>query len=167
MRTRGVASQKLYTEDELKKHKKGKEYVARELAKQESLTEYTQLNPEVPRHLNYFAKQEWEKITPLLMELPIAQHDLNLVENWCLLYSQRRKLQREIDTMGEVIYVKDDEGNIKSMKKNPAFDMIHSVIREQRMLASQLGLTISSRLELSTGSDEVEEDEFMKLLKGG
>ena len=42
-----------------------------------------------------------------------------------------------------------------------------STIKEMRMIANQLGMTMSSRLEFATPDEEKEEDEFMRLIKGG
>src|SRR5699024_6907879 len=165
---KGKPTKKLHTEERLKAHKKGKEYVAQELARQEKMHEYPQLDAsKIPSNLDYFGKQQWKVIIPLLNQLPIAEHDRNLVESWCILYSQRRKLQRELDKNGEIITTYNDEGEIKNVRKNPAFDMLLATVKEMRMIANQLGLTVSSRLSMIEPEEEEAEDEFLKLIKGG
>lgn len=165
---RGKPSKRIYTEDELKAQKRGKEYVAQELARQEKMNEYPQLDPKkIPSNLDYFGKQQWKAIVPLLNQLPIAEHDRNLVETWCILYSQRRKLQRELDKNGEVITIYNEDGEVQNVRKNPAFDMLLATVKEMRMIAAQLGLTVSSRLSMIEPDEEEEEDEFLKIIKGG
>src|SRR5699024_9705551 len=138
-----------YSEDELKKHKKGKDYVAKQLAKQEAMTGYTQLDVDkVPPSLDYHGKKQWKRIVPLLNELPIAEHDRDLVENWCLLYSNRRKLQQDVQKNGAIIMQEDEEGNIISRKKNPSFSAFMEVVKEMRSLSGKLGLSVDSRLDM-------------------
>ena len=163
---RGKPSRKIYTEDELKKHKKGKGHVAKELARQEKMNEYPKLDVDkVPSNLDYFGKQQWKVIVPLLNQLPIAEHDRNLVESWCILYSKRRKLQRELDKNGEVITTYNEDGTVKNIRKNPAFEMLLATVKEMRMIASQLGLTVSSRLSMVEPDTEEEQDVFLELIK--
>src|SRR5699024_471620 len=163
---RGKPSRKIYTEDELKKHKKGKGHVAKELARQEKMNEYPKLDVDkVPSNLHYFGKQQWKVIVPLLNQLPIAEHDRNLVEYWCILYSKRRKLQRELDKNGEVITTYNEDGTVKNIRKNPAFEMLLATVKEMRMIASQLGLTVSSRLSMVEPDTEEEQDVFLELIK--
>src|SRR5699024_11067390 len=145
---------------------KGKSYVAKELAKQETLNGYTQLDVEdVPSHLDYFGKQQWKRIVPLLNELPIAEHDRDLVENWCMLYSNRRKLQRDVQKNGPIIMEEDEEGNIISRKRNPSFSAFMEVVKEMRSLSGKLGLSVDSRLDMVQPEEKEEEDHFLKLLK--
>lgn len=145
---RGKPSRGLYTEDELKKHKKGKEYVAKKLAEQESLEKHEQLDVNnIPGDLGYYGKKEWKRIIPLLNELPIAELDRELIETYCMLHEVRKR------------YLKGDS----EMK----YSEFLSTVKEQRMIANQLGMTMSSRLELAVPDEAKEEDEFMKLIKGG
>ena len=165
---KGKPSRGLYTEEELKKHKKGKEYVAKELAKQESLNEYDQLQVKpIPNHLDYYAKQEWKRIIPLLQQLPIAELDRQLIESYCQMHAYKRRLQKDIEKFGQSINYYDADGNLTSRRANPDYNAFLSTVKEIRMIANQLGMTINSRLELAVPDEEKEEDEFMKLIKGG
>lgn len=165
---RGKPSRGLYSEEELKKHKKGKDYVARELAKQESLNDYKniELKP-IPSHLDYYGKQEWKRIIPLLQELPIAELDRQMIESYCQLHAYKRRLQQDIDKHSTVLTFYDKDGNITNRRANPTYNQFLATVKEIRMIANQLGMTINSRLELAVPDVDKEEDEVLKLLRGG
>lgn len=164
---RGKPSRGLYTEEELKKHKKGKDHVAKELAKQDTLNKYDQLQVKpIPSHLDYYGKQEWKRIIPLLQQLPIAELDRQMIESYCQLHGYKRRLQKDIQEFGEVTNFYDNEGNLVNRRINPSYNAYLSTVKEIRMIANQLGMTINSRLDLANPDQEEEEDEILKLLKG-
>lgn len=164
---RGKPTRGFYSEDELKKHKKGKGYVAKKLAEQETLKEHEQLQADrIPSHLCYYGKKEWKRIIPLLKQLPIAELDRELIETYCMLHGSRRRLEKDIQKNGETTEFYDENGNLESIKKNPSYDLLLSTVKELRMIANQLGMTMNSRLELAVPEQEKEEDEILKLLKG-
>lgn len=164
---RGKPSRGLYTEEELKKHKKGKSHIAKELAKQETLNDYVSIDVKpIPNHLDYYAKQEWKRVIPLLQELPIAELDRQLIESYCQLHGYKRRLQKDIEKHGTSISYYDNDGNLVSRRANPDYNQFLSTIKEIRMIANQLGMTINSRLELAVPEEGKEEDEILKLLKG-
>lgn len=144
---RGKPSRGLYSEEELKNHKKGKNYVAKKLAEQETLNNYDQLEAEqIPSDLGYYGKKEWKRIIPLLKQLPIAELDRELIETYCMLHEVRKR------------FLKGDS-DIK-------YSEFLSTIKELRMIANQLGMTMNSRLSLAVPDEDKEEDEILKLLKG-
>lgn len=164
---RGKPSRGFYNKDELKKHKKGKDYVAKKLAEQETLKDHEQLQADrIPSHLCYYGKKEWKRIIPLLKQLPIAELDRELIETYCMLHGSRRRLEKDVQKNGETVAVYTEEGELTGIKKNPAYDMLLSTVKELRMIANQLGMTMNSRLELAVPEQEKEEDEILKLLKG-
>lgn len=164
---RSKPSRGLYTEKELKKHKKGKDHIARELARQDTLNDYESIEVKpIPSHLDYYGKQEWKRIIPLLQQLPIAELDRQMIESYCQLHAYKRRLQADIEKHGTSINYYDSEGNLTSRRANPDYNQYLSTIKEIRMIANQLGMTINSRLELAVPDDEQEEDEVLKLLKG-
>ncbi|MCC2248846.1 phage terminase small subunit P27 family [Virgibacillus sp. AGTR] len=164
---RGKPSRGLYSEEELKKHKKGKDHIAKELAKQDTLNDYDQLQVKpIPSHLDYYGKQEWKRIIPLLQQLPIAELDRQMIESYCQLHGYKRRLQKDIQEFGEVTNFYDDKGNLTNRRINPSYNAYLSTVKEIRMIANQLGMTINSRLQLAIPEQEKEEDEILKLLKG-
>lgn len=165
---RGKPSRGFYTKEELKSHKKGKDYVAKELARQETLNDYENINIKpIPSHLDYYGKREWKRIIPLLQQLPIAELDRQMIESYCQLHAYKRRLQTDIDEHGTVVTFYDGDGNMTNRRANPAYNQFLQTVKEIRMIANQLGMTINSRLELAVPDDDQEEDEVLKLLKGG
>lgn len=164
---RGKPSRGLYTEKELKNHKKGKDHIAKELAKQESLNDYEQIKVKpIPSHLDYYGKQEWKRVIPLLKQLPIAELDRQMIESYCQLHAYKRRLQIDIGKFGTSINYYNDDGNLTSRRANPDYNQYLSTVKEIRMIANQLGMTINSRLELTIPDEGQEEDEVLKLLRG-
>src|SRR5699024_7826021 len=145
---KGKPTRKYYTEEELKKHKKGKEYIARKLAEQESLETHEQLSADkVQGDLGYYAKKEWKRIIPLLKEPPIAELYRESIETYCMLHEARKRCLKVDSEM--------------------RYSEFLSTMKEMRMIANQLGMTMSSRLEFATPDEEKEEDEIMRLIKDG
>ncbi|RST59699.1 phage terminase small subunit P27 family [Siminovitchia terrae] len=164
---RGKPSRRLHSKDDLKKHKKGKDHVAKEIARQDTLNDYDQLQVKpIPSHLCYYGKQEWKRIIPLLQQLPIAELDRQMIESYCQLHGFKRRLQKDIQEFGEVTNFYDEDGNLTNRRINPSYNAYLSTVKEIRMIANQLGMTINSRLELAIPDGEKEEDEILKLLKG-
>lgn len=165
---KGKPSRGIYSEEELKKHKKGKDYIAQKTAEQKSLEKYEQIGVEpVPSKLCRYGKREWRRIIPLLQQLPIAELDRELIESYCILHGSRRRLQEDVKKNGETYEIYDENGVLCNIRRNPSYDMLLSTVKELRMIANQLGMTINSRLELAAPEEKTEEDEIMKLLKGG
>ncbi len=159
---------KIYTKEELEGHKLGKDYVARKLAEQETLGNYDDLDADnIPSHLCYFGKKEWKRIIPLLKQLPIAELDRELIEDYCILHGNSRRLNRDIQKDGTSIKEYDEDGNLINSRRNPDYDIWLQTVRESRMIQNLLGMTMSSRLDLAIPDPENEEDEVLKLLKGG
>lgn len=164
---RGKPSRGLHSKEDLQKQKKGKSHVAKELARQDTLNEYDQLQVKpIPSHLDYYAKQEWKRIVPLLQQLPIAELDRQLIESYCQMHAYKRRLQKDIEKFGQSINYYNSDGNLTSRRANPDYNAFLSTVKEIRMIANQLGMTINSRLELAVPEDDKEEDEVLKLLKG-
>lgn len=144
---RGKTTRTMHTKEDLKKHKKGKEYIANRLAEQESMSKYTMIDiNDVPESLNERGIKKWNDLIPLLHELPIAELDRDLVASFCEVHQDRIGYR-----LGE---------------NDMTYNQYLSLVKETRMLANQLGMTMSSRLELTTADEDTEEDEITKLLKG-
>src|SRR5699024_2958710 len=120
----------------------------------------------IPSHLDYYGKQEWKRIIPLLQELPIAELDRQMIESYCQLHAYKRRLQIDIAEFGMSINYYDEYGNLSSRRANPDYNAYLSTVKEIRMIANQLGMTINSRLELAVPEEDEKEDEVLKLLKG-
>lgn len=145
---RGKPPKRVYTQDELKKHKKGKEYVSKKLAEQEAMEEYSMLDiNDVPESLGDCGMDKWFELVPLLHELPVAELDKGLITAYCSLY--------------------EDFVGYRTGELDISYNQFLSIVKEMRMLSGQLGMTMSSRLDLVTPDAETEQDAFMELIKGG
>jgi P27 family predicted phage terminase small subunit len=104
---------------------------------------------------------------PLLKELPIAELDLTLIASYCQLYAHWRQLNNDINKNGQVIVYTNKDGEETSRKLNPAFNAMMNVQKELRAVCGQLGMTVNSRMQLVIPEENDEEDEFLKVLRGG
>lgn len=129
---------------------------------EEKLNELTPLQNEPPEHLDDLAKEEYYRITELLVELPIASLDLSLVSTYCQTYSNYIKATEEIKTHGLV--VETERGTKLSSYYTVQRDCTDRLIS----LSNKLGLSIDSRMKIMTPKNEVKEDDpFGDMLNNG
>lgn len=131
-------------------------------ATEEKLNELTPLQNEPPEHLDDLAKEEYYRITELLVELPIASLDLSLVSTYCQTYSNYIKATEQIKTHGLV--VETERGTKLSSYYTVQRDCTDRLIS----LSNKLGLSIDSRMKIMTPKNEVKEDDpFGDMLNNG
>lgn len=131
-------------------------------ATEEKLNELTPLQNEPPEHLDDLAKEEYYRITELLVELPIADLDLSLVSTYCQTYSNYIKATEQIKTHGLV--VETERGTKLSSYYTVQRDCTDRLIS----LSNKLGLSIDSRMKIMTPKNEVKEDDpFGDMLNNG
>ena len=131
-------------------------------ATEEKLNELTPLQNEPPEHLDDLAKEEYYRITELLVELPIASLDLSLVMAYCQTYSNYIKATEQIKTHGLV--VETERGTKLSSYYTVQRDCTDRLIS----LSNKLGLSIDSRMRIMTPKNDVKEDDpFGDMLNNG
>ena len=131
-------------------------------ATEEKLNELTPLQNEPPEHLDDLAKEEYYRITELLVELPIASLDLSLVSTYCQTYSNYIKATEQIKTHGLV--VETERGTKLSSYYTVQRDCTDRLIS----LSNKLGLSIDSRMKIMTPKNDVKEDDpFWDMLNNG
>lgn len=131
-------------------------------ATEEKLNELTPLQNEPPEHLDNLAKEEYYRITELLVELPIASLDLSLVSTYCQTYSNYIKATEQIKTHGLV--VETERGTKLSSYYTVQRDCTDRLIS----LSNKLGLSIDSRMKIMTPKNDVKEDDpFGDMLNNG
>lgn len=131
-------------------------------ATEEKLNELTPLQNEPPEHLDDLAKEEYYRITELLVELPIASLDLSLVSTYCQTYSNYIKATEQIKTHGLV--VETERGTKLSSYYTVQRDCTDRLIS----LSNKLGLSIDSRMRIMTPKNDVKEDDpFGDMLNNG
>nr|WP_250621868.1 phage terminase small subunit P27 family [Bacillus subtilis] len=106
------------------------------------------------------AKNEWRRIYPHIINLPISELDSTLLAIYCNSYAQYREAMADIAKDGQVMFEKNSRGETVK-KKNPSVDIMNSMSKEIRGIAGQLGLSLDSRLRIvGLDSDSEEDDEF-------
>lgn len=151
---------KLTTVDSNDKWKKSKEEIAQRQAEEAKLNEFEKLNSEPPEGLDTIAKNEWDRVIPLLQELPIAKLDLAMVENYCVLYSQMRHFNKVFKDYRKKASEDPDADN----RTNKAFGNYVKASSELRNVCNNLGMTIDSRLKIVVPNEKEMEDPIMSVL---
>lgn len=144
------ASSKHYTKDELEEKQK----------QEEVLYTFEPLDfSNIPKKLDKLAKAEWKRLGLIVdtRNLPISELDRSIVVNYCVYVSVSERAREQLLTEPLTI-----DG-----RKNPIIDVLNGANKELKSLASQLGLTIDSRMRIKNPTTEVntEDDPFGKMLK--
>lgn len=109
--------------------------------KENGLEQFEKINvKDTPKNLTDKAKVEWNRIVPLLEQLPIASLDYSLIRKYCELVDINDDLYDQINTNGVV----DPDTN----KKSGAFMAYMESLKELRSICGSLGMTIDSRMRL-------------------
>lgn len=134
-----------------------KKQLSERRAKEAALMSLQGLDIQPPEWLDKNGKAEYERIVPLLQSLPIASLDQTLVALYCRFYSLYLEASQDLEEYG----VMDAEAR----KANPAFNILIKASSEIRLIASQLGMTIDSRMRMVTPEVVEEHDPFRALLE--
>lgn len=102
--------------------------------------------PPAPQHLDAFAREEWRRIMPqLIARRIITKADLGGLEDLCAFRGiVRRIAQQQADAGGQI------DGKL--------FGVQHRAAMAARMLASEYGLSPTSRSRLGTATPEDDDD---------
>lgn len=144
------ASSKHYTKEELE--------IKQE--QEEILYTFEPLNfKKYPKNLDKLARNEWKRLATIVdsRNLPISELDRAIVTNYCMYVSISERAREQIN----------EEPLTIDGKKNQIIDVLNGANKELKSLASQLGLTIDSRMRIKNPTTEAntEDDPFTKMLK--
>lgn len=110
-------------------------------ATEEALGQLTELKDTAPEWLDKTAKKEWNRILPLIRELPVAALDLALLSMYCQTYSNyinaTKQLEKEMVTVTE-----------RGTKLSSFYTIQRDSITAMNSIAPKLGLTVESRLKI-------------------
>ncbi|KRM94827.1 hypothetical protein FC24_GL000116 [Loigolactobacillus rennini DSM 20253] len=98
----------------------------------------------VPRGLTRNAKKEWQRVVPLLEQLPIADLDYSLIRKYCEIVDLNDRLYKDMSKEQGIDGAVDPESN----RKTGAFMAYMDTLKELRSICSDLGMTIDSRMRL-------------------
>lgn len=122
-----------------KAHLSRAERLERELMKEE-LEEYPMLNEKAPTYLKGEALKEWKRIIPLLKEdVPVSELDYSLLAAYCSATGTVVDCQKELNKSGLIV-----EG-----KTNPIIRVQSQAIKDMRMLANTLGISLDGRMKVA------------------
>ncbi len=110
--------------------------------------------PSAPKWFGVFAKLEWKRIMPPLVERRIlTEADMGSVENYCVTTGRIREIEQQIALGGGLIDPK-------------LFRMQDQAMKTARQLAAELGLTPVSRSRPAVRNDSLDDEEELGVLFG-
>ncbi|MFI3078993.1 phage terminase small subunit P27 family [Streptococcus sp. 2021WUSS124] len=114
-----------------------------------------------PAHFNDIAKAEYRRVIKGLRMLPIRNLDRAVLESYCTWYAVYKEVSQKIDELGLVIYDED-----KGWISNPLILTLEKATTNIRMTASQLGLTVDSRMKMFTPKKEEKKESLFDKFGG-
>ena len=105
---------------------------------------YKLLQNSPPNRLSGVAKAEWKRIVPDLKNLPVRAVDRAMVEQYCFWYSQFVDLSNQVDALSS-----DDLDT-----KITLLNTLDKVSKNVRNAASEIGLTVDSRMRMNVPKKE-------------
>jgi P27 family predicted phage terminase small subunit len=100
--------------------------------------------PDCPEHLDDIAKQEWGRVAPILQAAGILKvTDRAVLAAYCDVYSRWVAATKQIKRFGTVMKTKSGY-----VAQSPYLNIVIGSLDQMRKLASELGLTPSSRSRL-------------------
>ncbi len=117
---------------------------------------------------NKVAKSEFKRIAAELMKIGvITSLDINSLANYCVAFSKYKEAVEAMEGQPLVVEHTARNGNI-NLVENPLIKIQLKYSDEMKKLASELGLTINSRLKIASAKveKEKEEDPLLSILNG-
>ncbi|MGQ5519112.1 phage terminase small subunit P27 family [Enterococcus gallinarum] len=134
---------KLTLLDNNKKHLTKDEVEDRKSAEKLAGDGLVEMQITAPNHMNSIAKQEYKRVVGDLQKLPLRNLDRAMLENYCLWYSVFKETSQKLTEQGNIL--DDGEGNYE---ENPLIKTLEKATKNIKSTASELGLTVDSRLRL-------------------
>lgn len=137
----------------------GKEAIEERRKEEEALTEFESISLIAPPWMEGDAKEEYERIVPLLKKLPIASLDMASVVMYCDFFAKYKQASQSVDEQGSTITQTDARGNEKVIV-NPQYTIMSDASRQVRSLSGGLGMTIDSRMRIVVPKKDEVKDPF-------
>lgn len=113
-------------------------------AAEKALNDLQELENTPPEWLDATAKEEYNRIYPLLQELPVKSIDLALVSAYCQAYSDHQRASVELRS-GETVTFTE-----RGSKVNPWHRVKIDSFNVMNSIAPKLGMSIDSRMKIFT-----------------
>jgi P27 family predicted phage terminase small subunit len=105
--------------------------------------------PEMPTDLKGVARQEWNRLTPVLEKMGVlTTADGPALAAYCKLHALALQASAAVEKYGIVI-AKVDEVGVSTLKKNPAVSIFNECSRLIRAFMQEFGLTPASRTKVA------------------
>ena len=125
----------------------------RPLNESEPKPEATDEGLEAPEFLNKVAREEWNRIVPIMRNLGVMTDvDTGIMIGYCQAYATLRKAIEDIEKYGLVYQPNEDK---PYLQQTPFLSIANKAMTQMRKHASELGLTPSARARLSVGDGRV------------
>lgn len=121
--------------------------------------------PRAPDWLSPVARQEWERIVPRLAAIGLlTMVDGFALEGFCVSYGHWVEHERIIARTGTV-YSPSNKKNSKYLQQVPHVSIAQKYLALARMFATELGLSPSARVGLTTHNDVEPDSPLEKMLQ--
>lgn len=121
--------------------------------------------PDPPWHLDYYAKKEWERAGPILIEAGLLTHaDLSLFSDYCRVHAYVIRIDRKIREGNELDLEFMTETGYR--QKTPVVGMIDDFINLKCKLANKLGLSPSDRAKIEVEPKKDDSPTIEEILNG-
>lgn len=145
-------ARKLTLLDSNKKHLTKDEIADRKQAEKLASDGFSEMQTTAPNHLNSVAKQEYKRVVKDIQKLPLRNLDRALLENYCLWYSVFKETSKKLSEEGMTVI--EDEMSVE----HPLIKTLEKATKNIKSTASELGLTVDSRLRLYLPKKEKKEE---------
>jgi P27 family predicted phage terminase small subunit len=123
-----------------------------------------------PKYLNKVARQEWNRVAPLLLEQnTLLAIDRSLLASYCQFFSHWIASEADLARNGLVINVSSQTRTGSTVKpvQNPALRNSVAAHRQMLQVSSKFGISPIDRDKVNVSPDAGTEDELDKFLNGG
>lgn len=159
-----MAGRKFTVVENNKKNFTKEEKKQRETIQEKASADIKNLQKSAPKHLNPVARYEYERVWEDLQTLPVKNLDRVTLELYCTWYAIYREAEEKIKRDGifmKVPYMnetKEEDGTVtkeviyyeETSRKNPAISIMNDASSNIVRCASNLGLTVDSRMRIYT-----------------
>ncbi|MGV3027885.1 phage terminase small subunit P27 family [Streptococcus hyovaginalis] len=152
---------KLKVVDSNKKHLTNQEKEERKAIEIKASDGFTELQKTAPRHLNQVARAEYERIINDLRTLPVRNIDRALLDSYCTWYAIYKETAKKLDEIGYFV----DDAN-KGLVANPLIVTLEKATTNIQKAASQLGLTVDSRMKMFIPKQEEKKESLFDKFGG-
>lgn len=152
---------KLKVVDSNKKHLTNQEKEERKSIEIKASDGFTELQKTEPRHFNAVAKAEYRRIIGDLQNLPLRNLDRAVLETYCVWYAVYKEVSKKLDEIGYVIFDED-----KGWISNPLINTLEKATTNIQKAASQLGLTVDSRMKMFIPKQEEKKESLFDKFGG-